>query len=78
MIITDLTWLKKFVNIACLQIYKIISILCVVDQLSVVTSGTIRSLTSKDVNIQNSLFILHRITSWYSQPYFDLKSIFYD
>ena len=24
MIITDLTWLKKFVNIACFQIYKII------------------------------------------------------
>ena len=34
MIITDLTWLKKLVNIACFQIYKIISNLRVVDQLS--------------------------------------------
>ena len=50
MIITDLTWLKKFVNIACFQIYKIISNLCVVDQLSVVTSGRIRPLTSKDLH----------------------------
>ena len=54
MIITDLTWLKKFVNIACFQIYMIISNLRVVDQLSMVTSGRIRPLTSKDVNIQNS------------------------
>ena len=51
MTLTDLTWLKKFVNIACFQIYKIISNLRVVDQLSIVTSGRIRPLTSKDVNI---------------------------
>ena len=38
----------------------------VVDQLSMVTSGRIRPLKhkySKDVNIQNSRFISHRITS---------------
>ena len=68
MIITELTWLKKFVNIACFQIYKIISNLRVVDQLSMVTSGRIRPLTSKDVNIQNSRFIFHSMTSWYSEP----------
>ena len=43
MIITDLTWLKKFVNIACFQIYKIISNLYVVDQLSMVTFKTVDS-----------------------------------
>ena len=68
MIITDLTWLKKFVNIACFQIYKIISNLRVVDQLSMVTSGRIRPLTSKDVNIQKSRFILYRMTSCYCEP----------
>ena len=52
MIITDLTWLEKFVNIAGFQIYKIISNLRVVDQLSIVTSGRIRPLTSKDENIK--------------------------
>ena len=63
MMIADLTWLKKFVNIACFQIYKIISNLCVVDQLSTVTSGRIRPLTSKDVKIQNSRFFFHRMAS---------------
>ena len=63
MIITDLTWLKKLVNIVSFQIYKIISNLCVADQLSMMTSGRIRPLTSKDVNIQNSRFIFHRMTS---------------
>ena len=41
MIITDLTWLKKFVNIACFQIYKIIERL-VWSRLAV--NGTIRPL----------------------------------
>ena len=63
MIITDLTWLKKYVNIACFQIYKIITNLRVVDQFSIVTSGRIRPLYSKDVNIQNSRFIFHRMAS---------------
>ena len=63
MIITDLTCLEKFVNIACFQIYKIIPNLCVVDQLSMVTSGRIRPLPSKDVNIQNGRFIFYRMTS---------------
>ena len=35
-----------------------------VDQIS----RRIRPLTSKDVNIQNSQFIFHRMTSWYSEP----------
>ena len=56
------------VNIAYFQIYKIISNLGVVDQLSIVTSGRIRPLTSRDVNIQNSRFIFHRMASWYSEP----------
>ena len=37
-----------------------------VDQISIVTSSRIRPLTSKDVNIQNSQFIFHRMASWYS------------
>ena len=37
-----------------------------VDQISIVTSRRIRPLTSKDVNIQNSQFIFHRMASWYS------------
>ena len=45
MIISDLTWLKKIVNIACFQIYRIIiNELRVVNQLSVVISGRIRRL----------------------------------
>ena len=56
-------WLKKFVNIACFQIYKIISNLRVVDQRSIVASGRIRPLYSKEVNIQNSRLTFHRMAS---------------
>ena len=41
MIITDVTWLTKIVNIACFQIYGIIRDLCVVDQLSMVNFSRI-------------------------------------
>ena len=79
MIITDLTWLKKSVNISCFQIYKIISNLRVVDQLSMVTSGRIRPLTSKDVTFKT---VALSFTEWFLDiPNLSLmsnKSIFYD
>ena len=59
MIITDLTWLKKFVNIACFQIYKIIerfawSRLALNGDFRYNLGPALRVRYSKDVNIQNS------------------------
>ena len=73
MIITDLTWLKKFVNISSFQIYKII-------ERFAWSRSALRVRYSKKVNFQNSWFIFYRMTSWYT-PNLSLKSnksIFYD